>query len=937
MRPSLSICRTAGSVGLGFWLACAAPAAPTAEQLVLRRYVPIEVYTDFNAGVAAHPVSCRYTYMDVEDTVLCAARPDANFGRSEQLRIADLRQDRILLAFRQLYRGIPPDREIRQVELLLVPAGPVPDDAYIEVYRVTTPWRDGGGDGTPPTWAATYRDRYGGDEHFRRPWTRPGGDADRLAAPSFRARLRDLWEERQGAYVLSGPGLVEDVKYWHGRHYRNYGWQIAVTTGDARTGPIAFYASDVFEEARRPALRIAFDRPPKRVLKKRQLPDLDVTYIERTPRYTRYNDNGVTTYERKEFHGDRPGIMKHPDYAKYQKHPQPGALVVFIAHVRNASDQPYRGPVSYCWKINDRVVRAKSSTGELMPDGRTVAPTVVDLGPWEEFTTRLEWEWDVDLADHRKVVLEFEVDPEQRIDELSEQNNALVKYVAAKTLKYWVERSAYEYVKDYVTCWGSQSFEDYLQWHVDVWNETYFDKSRFDDFAPDGCVVRTTLDDFEIVPDGFLGGGIHRAEDELDPRFDGEWGTEWVPFDTDDENARKGYYEFLQRHRVVLEPSLLHECSHQVWGAYDIYWSNIEYSEPTEPRGKCKVTDETGRYITRGTWYLYGGLMGGDDTRPNPAYWEGTGLYSANSVGGANANAAFRNGFFGDWQYDLPAECCVQLTSRDGTPLKGAKITLWQQTWKGILNENQVAADVPAGPDGVVKLPAQDSLEDADYTLITGHTLRKKNPWGRIDVVGQNITLLMRVDAHGQRDYRFIRVLPFNRALWSGHTERYVLPVACRISPSDRIDFSTDVALGGRASASVGNDRARNLIDGDVSSSWVGGASKKGDWIEIELPEPAPVGVIQIVQDRAHGEFFQRFVITTRPDAKPGARVEPFDHQEPEPFRSAMANEKDVNNQRPSERWVTYAALPRLTKVIRIEALDGGRTDVSEIRVFAEQ
>ena len=911
---------------LALSLFAAAAAAADRQELLLRRYVPIEVYVAYNPGVEAMRADCRYTYMDVEDTYIAADRPDANFGRSERLIIADPEHDKILIAFRQLYRAIPPDMQIKNVELLLVPDGEIDRDAVIELRRVLLPWRDGASDGEYPACATTYRDRFTGDGDFRRPWTTAGGDADCAAEPSFTGSLASLWDADRQAFVISGPGLAADVTEWLGRYYRNYGWMISVKSGHKPTAPLKFFASDVLEEAHRPALRIVYDHPAKRVLKPRHLPDLDVTYIERTPRFMRYNDNGRTTYFRRDFHGDRPGVMIDPDYDEYQKHPREGDLVVFVAHVKNASDEPYHGPLSYRWTVNDRVVL------ECTADSPTA---VVDLAPWQEFTTRLEWEWHVDSADHRRVVVEFEADTDRTVDELSENNNAVRKYVAAKTLKFWVERSAYEYVKDYITCWGSLSYEDYLQWHMDVWNETYFDKSRFDDCAPDGMVIRTTLDDFEIVPDGLLGGGIHRPEDRLDPRFDGEWGTEWAPFDTDREDALRDYYNFLQSHRVTLEPSLLHELSHQVWGAYDIYWSNIEPSTPTEPVGKCKVKDETGNYITRGSWYVYAGLMGGDDTRPNPSYWESTGLYSAVSAIGANGNARFRNGFYGEWQYDLPRDCYVRLTSPDGVPLTGATITLWQQTWAGITNENLVAENVPVGADGIVRLPDQDSLDDADVTTFTGHTLRKHNPWGRIDVVGQNITLLMQVNAFGQRDYRFVRVLPYNKAYRAGHTESYTLPMPCRICPSNEIDFGVNVARDARVITTRTADQAGNLVDGDVTTSWHGGAAAAGDSIEIELAQPMRVGVVQLVQNEGFGQFFRRFAIKTR--GAEGSAWRAFDQQVPWPFGDAINNEKDVNPDRPSERWVTYAHAPELTKVIRIEALDGGHAQLSEIRVFAER
>lgn len=905
-----------------------------ADELTLRRYEPIEVYVDYNEGVRAHRASCRYRYMDAADTHITPARPDANFGRSEQLLIRGA-DDRILIEFGRLYRAIPPNASIGSVELLLTPVDGRQHGGSLAVHRVLKPWRDGGGDGTAPRWATTYQHRFAGDPRFERPWSPAGPDADCADAASFENSLDLLWNEERGAYVLRGAGLTRDVQTWLERHYRNYGWMIRATPTDDLDGPIAFHSSDAFEAALRPTLRITYTFPKKKTLKPRKLPDLDVTYIERVPRYTRYNDNGRTSYTRRTFRGDRPGIMNDPDYDHYQKHPKPGDLVTFIAHVKNASDEPYDGPLTYTWTINDEIIKRKTVDGATHEMGYPLPSTKIHLAPWEEFTTRLTWEWKVDPTDHRKVVLEFEVDPEQHVDEISEHNNAVRKYVAAKTLKFWVERSAYDYVKDYASCWGTFSYEDYLQWHIDVWNETYFDKSRFDDFAPDGCLVRATLDDFQIVPDGFLGGGIHRPEDTLDPRFDGEWGTEWAGFDAEDGQPPLGYIQFLQRHRVVLEPSLLHEMSHQVWGAYDIYWSNIECSTPTEPRGKCKIKDESGYYITRGDWYLYGGLMGGDDTRPNPRYWEGTNLYSANSVGGANTNARFRNGFYGEWQYDLPRECRVQLLARDGTPLQGATITLWQQTWKGIINDNLVAENVPAGPDGIVTLPNQSSLEDWDYTILTGHTLLKQNPWGRIDVVGQNITMLMQVNAYGQRDYRFVRVLPFNRAFWSGHTDRYTLPLECRISPSEEIDFARNVAHGAKVVATKNGTEAKLLTDGDVTTRWRGGQAEPGDIIEITLPQRENVGIVQIVQDAAHGQFFRRFKILVQPDQN--APWEIFDVQQPEPFGDAMGNEKDTNNERPSERWVTYAHTPLPTRTIRIEALDGGGTDVSEIRVFAEK
>ncbi len=923
-----------------------------ADEVLLRRYVPVDAYRGFSEDLKHGE---RYTYMDVEDTVLSRARPDANYGGAATLRLED-EGDAILIAFRQLNRAVPVGSPVQAVELWLTPAEGCDRDATIAVYRVTMPWRDGHSDGRPQTYAATYNDRFAGTGEHRRPWTRPGGAADRAATPSLTGRLADFWDEGRRAFVLRGPGLVEDVRYWLGRHFRNHGWMIVRAPGTA-AARVAFVASDFFEVGdpatfTRPALRIVYDLTPLTKLVKPDRPDLDVTFIERTPRFKRYHDNGRTSYERKMFRKDNVGVMKYPDYADEPKWPADGDEVTFTAHVKNAGTQPVTGPVAYCWRLNDREVARGEFTGT--------------LAPWEEWTAEWRWTWAVDHSDHRNLVLEFEVDPADEVAEITENNNCVSKYLGAKTLKYWVERGAYEYVKDYPTALGSYSFEDYLQWHFTIWNETFFDKSRFDGVAPDGCLERTTLDDFEIVENGVLAGGIHRPYDRHDPYFDGEWGTEWDIGTRDtpealertaaelrkdgrldraaalaearrraqeaDENDRR----FLRTRRVVLEGSLLHEASHQTVGAYDVYWSNIEPSEPDRPVGKCKLKDETGYYITRGSGYPYAGLMGGCDTRPNPRYWEGTGLYELNTVGGVNTNLRFRNGFYGEWQYDLPRVCRVRLTSLDGRPLAGARVSLWQTSANVIDETTAVASDVAADADGVVTLPYQDSLEDADYTTLTGHTLRKKNPFGRQDVVGQNITLLLRIDAYGQRDYRFVRVIDFNRLYWLGQTDDATLPLACRIAPSERIDLSRNLALGATARASRGADTAARLVDGDVQTAWDGGVTRPGDWLEIELPQAARVGVVRIVQNESHGAFFRRFAISTRPSTA-AATVAPFARHDAEEFRFAMLFDKDVNPANPSERWVTYAATPRDARIIRIEALDGGHAKVSEIRIFAER
>jgi len=226
---------------------------------------------------------------------------------------------------------------------------------------------------------------------------------------------------------------VQDVQFWLGKHYRNYGWMIVVKAGTPLKGKVAFVSSDVLENgdpalSHKPALRITYVLKKLAELKKPDRADLDVTYIERTPRYTRYHDND--SYERKMFRGDNVGILKKPDYADEQKWPKDGDTVKYTAHVKNAGSQPAKGPVAYRWLLNDKVVAEGKFDGE--------------LAPWAEWTATWEWKWAVDHRDHRNLLLEFEVDPQDQVTEITKNNNLVAKYLGAKVLKYWVEQGAYD-------------------------------------------------------------------------------------------------------------------------------------------------------------------------------------------------------------------------------------------------------------------------------------------------------------------------------------------------------------------------------------------------------------------------------------------------------------------------------------------------------------
>ena len=891
-----------------------------AETVHLSRYNRVDAYQDKYFRVLGDP---SYIYFDVMDTTLDSRHPSENFGASKTLRLEPGQSNVILLQFGQLNRAIVRGSRITDVKLILHPVpGRYTKDVKIAIYRITSDWRDGGADGKPMYWTATYNAAFSSSRGNAVLWGKPGarGASDRLPKPSLVTNTSVGYNKATNTWVITGPGLLKDVAYWFGKQYRNYGWAIEMAEPNTARGQVHVFSSDTMEKDLHPELVVTYE--PLLNEGTRKGVDLNVTFISRTPRYLRYHDDGVHSYERKRYRDDNPGIMKYPVNKDTKKWPDKGELMTYTAHIKNSGFDTYSGAVDWVWTYNGKVI-AKGTDQ-------------VTLKPEEEITKAIKLPWKGDMSDIRDEKLMFEVDPYDKINEITKNNNAEVKYVKARTWKYWVERSAYEYAKNFLTHYGSYSWEDYLKFHEQVWNETYLDKSRYDDLAPDGCLQRISLDDFEIVPDGKLGGGIHRYEDKPDFHFDGEWGSEWVKGEAlNNPDVVKNAQNFIRFTRIFLEGSLLHECAHQVLGAFDIYWSNIEPSDPNNPNGKCKVKDGGEYYITRGSMYGYAGLMGGASTQQNEHYCEGNGLFELHSVMGFNSDLPYRNGFYGEWQYDLPRQVFVRLLAADGSPIPEAKVKIWQFSATQIVDKNVVAEGLKADANGILKLPDQDSGEESDYTVATGHTMLKKNPFGRIEVVGTNTVLLLKIEGFGQKDYRFIKIVDLNEEYWRGNRDKCIFDVRTQITPGI-VDWSTNIASGRNVQSTLNPADAAKLVDNDVNTTWIGGAAPSGSYIQIDLGEnPKPVGAIRLIQNGSHGWFFQRFKIEVSDDARFRSGVTELNRQYPDSFALAMTNDKDVDPQNTAVRWITYGVRPTSARYLRITCLsDSDGSAMSEIQVF---
>lgn len=894
-----------------------ATAALPEQTVLLRRIERVDPYR----AMAVRWSEKSYVYMDVQDTTLDAARPGANFGAAQALTLAAGRRDRVLVKFGQLNRAVWRGSQVLSARLILHPVpGRFGPNVRLRLSRMSADWREGGADGEVQYWTSTWNSAFSSPRGNRVAWHLPGasGREDRRLRPTGSWDTSVSVDAATGALVLQGSGLTEDVRSWLARQYRNHGWVLEMVDPTGAKQPLSFYSSECMDKRLRPALEVTF-APTEGEGEARGV-DLNVTYIERTPRFLRYHDDGETAYARKPFRSDNPGIMTRPLNGATQKWPKPGQLLTYTAHIKNTGFDRYAGPLDYAWTYNGKRIAGGTTAVNLPPEAET------------RLSVRLAWRGG--MADIRDELLMLEVDPAGKIAEITRNNNAQTKYIKARTWKHWVERSVYDYGRKFLSAYGSYSFEDYLKWHEQMWNETFLDRSRFDGLAPDGCRQRVTLDEIEIVADGKLHGPIHRLADKPDFHFDGEWGAEWLEgSDAADPAKVQELKDFVRATRIFLEGSLIHELSHQVLGAFDVYWSNQEPSMPGEPNGKVKLK-QGDTYVTRGSMFAYPGLMGGDDCRPNPAYTEGTGLYEAHTVCGLNAGTPYRNGFFGEWQYDLPRSCAVRLLAADGSGLPTARVTVWQCSDNRIDEKGLVAQGLATNAIGLLDLPMQESGEGADVTTATGHTLLRHNPFGRIDVVGVNVVLLLKIEALGQTDWRFVRLFDFNKAYWQGYRARYALPVPTNIVPME-VNWADDLADQRRATTSLIAEGIDHLVDGVHGSSWIGGPTVAGSWVRLDLGRPVAVAAVSLEQSQHHGRFFPRFHIEVSDDPDFRRDVTVIARQGPLSFAYAMANDRDIDPQHPERRWVTYGARPvpgRYLRIVSDEETDF--TSLSSISVY---
>ncbi|MBN2448568.1 MAG: discoidin domain-containing protein, partial [Phycisphaerae bacterium] len=548
-----------------------------------------------------------------------------------------------------------------------------------------------------------------------------------------------------------------------------------------------------------------------------------------------------------------------------------------------------------------------------------------------EATYTYDWTWNAnDYAgdtdphcksrDHRDRVITFEVERDDRFDEQSLNNNSLSDFLEAPGMGYYVEQSMYDMFNTTKNQVGTYSFEDWIQWHVRVWNESYMEMSRFAGFAEDGGRERVRIQKIEVVPDGMLCvGGNHNVNCTSDYLLDGEWG-----FRPDQ--------SYVDKWSLLIEWGLLHECTHQL-GMIDLYTMNMEAGTPTAPM-KVQVKDGTSHYITRGYYPAFGGLMGGGDTRYSEDY-EGTGLLSAWTAGALSSSTGYRRGFYGEQVYDVPDTVRLRALDAAGNPIPLAEFKVWQSRSGATPDESlydwQPIFEGSANANGIVTLPNYGTLEAGPFTTITGHTL-KDNPWGRTNVVGSNGSLLVKITGYGQKDYTFMRISQVNEASWSGATSEYTHDLPVHIAPASNLG-AVNIAVGATATASGGIPAY--AVDGDLETRWDPGNAQSGSYLEVDLGDVHDVALVTLVQNGWAADFFEQFSIETSLTGAFAGEQTLFAH-ESIGWGMAVGTRRDIDPQDEDIYRVTYANAPTPTRYLRITCEMAHWTKLAELELYPD-
>lgn len=431
-------------------------------------------------------------------------------------------------------------------------------------------------------------------------------------------------------------------------------------------------------------------------------PDVDVTFIERLPRNRSYHASIAYV--------NGIPVLQCPATTPF---PAQGSPVTFVAHVMNKGSQP-TGELAFAWQFD----------GVTVQEGR-----LPSLAPGEEKTAALDRAWQD--GEH---TIAFAARPINRPPEISLRNNIRVDRTDALGLVICVSEESYPDYNAWPNMTDSFSFEDWAQFHFDVMN-ALFEQSIYPN-APQGCLQRVRIDKIARLPEAGFDAQAMAVKRDGHPDgiyFQGAW--QFIRWDN---------YAWRMAN---VDWGFIHEMGHQL-GLIDEYHLNI-------PTSFTQVKDD-GRLVNMSHTYSEAATM---------MAAHGPVRFSQQATMALNAQLNRPRGFFGDYQYDLPARNTLRVLNRNGAPVAGATLTVYQRQAGSFVTDAPVAGgQTDAGGEWLLPARPTPRIQTQDGFTLTD------NPFGMIDPVGSNGLLLVKLQWQGWTEWHWLELPEFNAAALGGAT-----------------------------------------------------------------------------------------------------------------------------------------------------------------------
>ncbi len=512
-----------------------------------------------------------------------------------------------------------------------------------------------------------------------------------------------------------------------------------------------------------------------------QTHDLNVTLIERTPKY---------------------------DYDATPNMPAAGDTVTFHGHIRHWGDAATTPlpAVEYAWKIDGAIVAtgtladfeslnppfAFDYTGYPNPYSDTALrnPNNWPKNPWmydEENpptgwrVVRLSWVWETG-----RHTVELVVDPNGAVAETSEQNNSVRDYTDCLSASFWVEETTWRYFHLYqheLPGQGRNSWEDWIQAQMGKQNELYED-AIYPDVAPEGCVDRVRIDRIIVVPDNQLpvnGGLPTNNPDSSDKTIDLQWGFE--AYDDANSTFYDDHTSLVVGNPFFIETSLIHELGHARYlidcYGFDVQGDAVQIYENGQPVAGSDLMP----FLAWGA--VYYNLSGGVMTGPWGFVWSPYEAAMLNRIGGQRARCGNMNSpcNIGEYLQDLPASNRFLFTGAAGWPRKNVNVRVYQATsggpsWYSKLYDNT--------PDLEFTDPAGDGWCDLGRNPFTRQPGGYEPPISHTYGLANGV-MILRIQDGAQLWYRFVEASAFNVQYYLGHTQvaEYVIELPGPNNDSD--------------------------------------------------------------------------------------------------------------------------------------------------------